>query len=68
MVELGLAGLLDAGMQVPDLGIKADNDFAVNLQHEAQNAMRCGVLRPHVEDHVLVFCAFGRWGLEDLCA
>ncbi len=60
LVELGLAGLLDAGVQVADLGIDADNDFAVDLQHQAQNAVGGRVLRAHVNDHVLVVCAFSR--------
>jgi hypothetical protein len=60
VIKLGLAGLLDAGVQIADLGIDADNDFAVDLQHQAQHAMGSRVLRPHVDDHVLVFGAFRR--------
>jgi hypothetical protein len=56
---------LDAGVQVADLGIDADDDLAVDLQHQAQHAVRRRVLRPHVEDHVLVFGAFGQRGFED---
>jgi hypothetical protein len=46
-------------VQVSDLGIQADDDFAVDFDNQAQNAMRGRVLRPHVQDHVLIFCAFG---------
>jgi hypothetical protein len=60
MIKLGLAGLFDAGVQVTDFGIDADNDFAVNLQHQAQHSMRRRMLRPHVDDHVLVFGALRR--------
>ena len=60
LVELGLAGLLDAGVQIADLRVEADDDLAVDLQHQAQNAMRGRVLRPHIDDHVLVVGALGR--------
>ena len=51
LVELGLAGLLDAGVQVADVGRQRDDDLAVDLQHHAQHAVRGRVLRPHVEHH-----------------
>ena len=60
LVELGLASLLDARVQVANLWIDPDHDLAVDLQHQAQNAMRSRVLRAHVDDHVLVAGAFGR--------
>ena len=40
LVKLGLAGLLDPGVQIADLGIEPDHDFAVDLQHQAQHAVR----------------------------
>ena len=54
LVELGLAGLLDAGVQVADVGREGDDGFAVDLEHEAQHAVGRRVLRAHVEDHGLV--------------
>ncbi len=51
LVELGLAGLLDAGVQVADVGGEGDDGLAVDLEHEAQHAVGGGVLRAHVEDH-----------------
>ena len=39
LVELGLAGLLDAGVQVADVGREGDDGFAVDLEHEAQDAV-----------------------------
>ncbi len=55
LVELGLAGLLDAGVQIPDVGHDAHDGFAVDLQQQAQHAMGRGMLRTHVQDHRLVF-------------
>ena len=57
LIELGLAGLLNAGVQIADLRIKPHNDLTVNLQHQAQNAMRRRVLRAHIQHHVLVLGA-----------
>ncbi len=57
LVELGLAGLLDARMQIPDVRREGDDRFAVDLQHEAEHAVGRRVLRAHVEDHGLV----GEW-------
>ena len=51
LVELGLAGLLDAGVQIADVGRERDDGLAVDLEHQAQNAVRGRVLRAHVEDH-----------------
>ena len=65
LVELGFAGLFDAGMQIADFGIEADNNLAVDFEHEAQHAVGGWVLRPHVEDHVLVFGSLGSRSLED---
>ena len=48
-----LAQLLDAAVQVPDHDLGIDDLLAVEAQHDAQHAMRAGMLRPHV-DHQLV--------------
>ena len=65
LIKLGLAGLLDAGVQVADLRVEADDDLAVDLHHQAQNSVHGRVLRPHVQDHVLIVRAFGRRSFED---
>ena len=54
LVELRLAGLLDAGVQVADVGHDAHDGFAIDLQHQAQHAVRRRMLRAHVQDHRLV--------------
>ncbi len=64
LVELGFAGLFDAGVQVADFRIEADNDLAVDFEHEAQHAVGRWMLRPHVEDHVLVFGSLGSRSLR----
>jgi hypothetical protein len=56
---------LDAGVQVADLRLEADDDLAVDLHHQAQNSVHGGVLRPHVQDHVLIMRARGRRSFED---
>ncbi len=43
-------------------GTALDDGFAVQLQHQAQHAVRGGMLRPHVQDHALV--AAGRLNLR----
>ena len=53
-VELGLAGLLDAGVEVADVGGEGDDGLAVDFEDEAQDAVCGRVLRAHVEDHGLV--------------
>jgi hypothetical protein len=65
LVELGFAGFFDAGVQVADFGIKADDDFAIDLEHQAQDAVRRWMLRTHVEDHGLVGGALGDGCFED---
>ena len=54
LVELGLAGLLDAGVQEADVGTDADDGLAVDFQQETKHAVGGRVLRPHVQDHGLV--------------
>ena len=51
LVELRLAGLLDAGVEEADVGHHAQNGLAVDLEHQAEHAMRRRVLRAHVQDH-----------------
>jgi len=69
-----LALLLEAGVQIPDVGVGRDDRFAVELDHDAQHAVRGGVLRAHVQDHVLVGVGLlgrhllHRLGLDDLLA
>ena len=41
--------LLDAGVQVADGRRDRQHGLAVQLQHQAQHAVRAGVLRPHVD-------------------
>ena len=65
VIKLGLAGLFDAGVQVADLRLEADDDLAVDLHHQAQNAVHGGVLRAHIQNHVLVMRARGRRCFED---
>ncbi len=50
-IRLRFAGFFDAGVQVADLRIGLQHDFAVQLENHAQHAVRRGVLRPHIEDH-----------------
>ena len=58
LVKLGLAGLFDAGVKVADLGPHADDHFAVQLDNQAQHAVRGRVLRAHVEDHAMLAGSF----------
>ncbi len=51
LIKLGLAGLLDSGVQKADVGTDAHDGFAVDLQQQAQHAVGRGVLRSHVQDH-----------------
>ncbi len=62
LIELGLAGFLDAGVQIADLRPNADDDFAVDLNDQAQHAVRGRVLRAHVEDHAPLAGGFRRRG------
>ena len=51
LVGLDLEFLLDAGVQVADVRLARHDGLAVELQQQAQHAVRGRVLRPHVEDH-----------------
>ena len=58
MVELRLARLLDASVQIADVGRKRNNRLTIDLQHQAQNAVGRRMLRTHVQHHrVLVDAA-----------
>jgi hypothetical protein len=65
LVELRFAGLLDAGVEVSDLGIETNYDFAVDFEYEAEHAVGGRVLRSHIKDHVLVTGALGSRRLPD---
>ena len=45
-----LGDLLHAAMQIADHALGAQNFFAVELQDDAQHAVRGGMLRAHVDD------------------
>ena len=44
-----LADLLEARMQIADVGHGVDHPFAVELQHEPQGGVRGGMLRAEVQ-------------------
>ena len=44
-------GLLDAGVQIADLGLGLDDVLALDLEHDLQHAVRRRMLRPHREHH-----------------
>ena len=48
-----LADLLEAAVQVADVRNAAHDRLAVELEHEAQHAVRRRMLRPDVDEHVL---------------
>ncbi len=39
LVELGLAGLFDSGMQIPDVGHDAHDGLAIDLKNDAQHSV-----------------------------
>src|SRR4029079_1804454 len=55
-LEIGLVldQLLGAAMQQPDMRIDAFDDLAVELEHEAQHAVRGRVLRPEIDGEFAV--------------
>ncbi len=57
-VGLVLDQLLGAAVQQADVRIDALHDLAVQLQHEAQHAVRRRVLRPEIE---MELAEFGFW-------
>ena len=56
LIKLGLAGLLNAGVQIPDVGHDAHNRFAIDFKEQAQHPVSRWVLRPHVQDNSLIVC------------
>ena len=64
LIKLGFAGLLNAGVQKSDVGHDAHNIFAIDLQHQAQHAVRRRMLRAHVQDHGFVLTGFERGMVE----
>ena len=48
-----LAELFEAGVQVAQVRNAAHDGFTIQLDDQAQDAMRRGVLRPHVHEQVL---------------
>ncbi len=48
-----LADLLEAAVQIADVRNAAHHRLAVELEHEAQHAVRCRMLRSDVDQHVL---------------
>ena len=51
-IGLVLDQLLGAAMQQPDMRIDPLDDLAVELEHEAQHAVRGRMLRPEVDGEV----------------
>jgi len=49
------ADFLEAAMQVADVRDAADDCFAIELEDQAEDAMRGRVLRADVDEHVLAF-------------
>jgi len=48
-----LADLFRAAVQVADMRHALRDDFAVGPQHQPQHAVRAGMLRPHVHQHLV---------------
>ena len=67
-VVLSLAELLGAPVQIADDGLGVDDALALNGEDHAEDAVRAGVLRPHVEQHVDAFEAVVGGGIVDRCA
>src|SRR5258705_192866 len=49
-----LAQLLDAAMEIAEDGIEVDDVLAVDLEDDPQDAVRRGMLRPDVDEHLAV--------------
>src|SRR5258705_452903 len=62
-IGLVLDQLLGAAMQQPEMRVDALDDLAVELQHQAQHAMRRRVLRPEIDGEVAQGC-FGHHTLS----
>src|SRR5258706_8603138 len=52
-VRLGLEQLFGAAVEVTYVRLRLEDLLAVHLQHEAQDAVRRGVLRPEIQLHFL---------------
>ena len=48
-----LGDLFVAAMEEADIGRRFGDHFAIQFEHEPQDAVRGGMRRPHVEDHFL---------------
>ena len=48
-----LAALLGAAMQVADVGFAVVDDFAVGLEEQPKDTVGRGMLRPHVDEHLV---------------
>ena len=59
----GLGELFDAAMEVPYEGRRLDDDLAVELEKDPQDPVRGGVLRTHVDGHILFFFRHRRFSL-----
>ena len=64
-VSLMLDQLLGAAMQQTNMRVDAPDDFAVKFQHESQDPVRRGMLRPKI-DHEIAGRGFGHVGLTSL--
>ena len=55
--ELGVSHVLGdffvAAMEIANVGNRLRDNFAVEFEHDAQNAVRRRMRRPHVQDHFL---------------
>ena len=51
-IGLGLDQLLGAAMQEPDMRVDAVDNLAVELEHQAQHAVGCRMLRPEIDVEV----------------
>ena len=55
LVELGFAGLLDAGVEITYVGGTGDDGFAVDFEHEAEDAVGAdGCCGPMLRTMVLI--------------
>ena len=62
LVSLVLAGLFEAAVQVAHVRVDVDDFFAFQLDDQTQHAVCAGMVRSHVDDHVLaVHARRQRW-------
>ena len=62
-IGLLLDQLLGAAMQKADMRIDALDDFAIELEHEAQHAVRRRVLRPEIDGEIAL-CGLGHHAIS----